>query len=325
MTPGAEFRAHMKAVNGTTGNDQRHLNEAEVLAYCRSEMPETEREAAQAHLVECEQCVALFRSARDFLEPADANEAEVSRSETEAAWRSLWQHAQSASDVGEAGRNVVQAEFQRPRERNVARGSRLTLALAASLLISFGILGLLGWRFWQQQKTLRESREAALQLENKQRELERRLSELQQNGDQLKQEREQRLAAEAERDQLKSLLASIPPNHPNIPVFPFRLSAERGSDEELSFTFKKNVPAATLRLFRNKPYEFSEYAIALVDQRGQVVRTISGLRPTGDGALSLLLNRGTLSTGKYKLRLFGEEGVARKPLGEYALAISVER
>ena len=325
MTPGAEFRAHMKAVNGTTGNDKRHLNEAEIVAYYRGEMPEAEREAAQAHIVECEQCVALFRSARDFLEPAAADEAEVSTGDTENAWRSFWQQAQSASEVGEAGRNIVQAEFQRPGERDVARSSRLTLALAASLLISFGILGLLGGRFWQQQKTLRESREAALQLENKQRELEQRLSRLEQSGDQLKQEREQRLAAEAERDQLKSLLASVQPNHPNIPVFPFRLTLERGSEEELRLTFKKSVPAVMLRLFQNKPYEFSEYAIELVDQRGQVVRTISRLRTTGDGALSVLLNRGTLSTGKYKLRLFGQAGVTRKPLGEYGLAITVER
>jgi len=81
-----------------------------------------------------------------------------------------------------------------------------------------------------------------------------------------------------------------------------------------------------LRLFRNKPYEFPEYAIEFIDQRGEVVREISKLRPAaGDGALSVLLNRGTFSTGKYKLRLFGQQGNTKKQLGEYGLSVTVAR
>jgi len=48
-----------------------------------------------------------------------------------------------------------------------------------------------------------------------------------------------------------------------------------------------------LRLFRNKPYEFPQYTIELIDERGRVVREISRLRPAdADGALSVLLNPG---------------------------------
>ncbi len=63
-----EFRAYMKAANQTPGRrDSRHLSEAEMIAYCRGEMPATKREAAQAHLVACESCVALLRDVSVFL------------------------------------------------------------------------------------------------------------------------------------------------------------------------------------------------------------------------------------------------------------------
>jgi hypothetical protein len=328
--PREEFRNYMKAVNRTADTpDDRHLSEARMLAYYRGDMSEAERELAQDHLVGCEQCIALFRSAADFLEPAGANDESVNVAETNEAWLSLLQRVEIAppKKVGDAGTTVVRAEFQRPRDRKFLLDSRITLAMAACLLISFGTLGLLGWRLRQERESRRQSQEAALQLERKQRELEQRLSQVEQSGaDQVKRERDQRLAAEAERDQLQSLLASVQPERAVIPVYPFTLSSERGSAEDLSLSFKKGVSAVKVRLFRSKPYEFPEYAIELVDQRGQVVRQISGLRPArADGALSLQFNRATFEAGKYNLRLFGKQGTTRQPLGEYGVNITLEK
>jgi len=166
-----------------------------------------------------------------------------------------------------------------------------------------------------------------MQSASRQRELEQRLSQLEQSGaDQVKREREQRLAAEAERDQLQALLAATQPGRTNVPVFQFRLSSERGGEDDLRLNFNSGTQTVKLRLFRNKPYEFPEYAIEFIDQRGEVVREISKLRPAaGDGALSVLLNRGTFSTGKYKLRLFGQQGNTKKQLGEYGLSVTVAR
>ena len=74
MTGGDEFRAYMKAADSTSDNQDNHLSEAQMLAYCRDEVSAVEREKAQAHLVECGQCIALFRSALAFLEPVRADE-----------------------------------------------------------------------------------------------------------------------------------------------------------------------------------------------------------------------------------------------------------
>jgi len=324
VTSNEEFRSYMKAANHTTGDADRHLSEAEMLAHCRGEMSEVERESAQAHLVGCEQCIAVFRSARDFLEPAGADE-EVTATETNDAWHSLLRRVQTASpeNVSDAGTTVVQAEFQRLPKKSFSN-SRISLALAASLLISFGVLGLLGWRYRQERQSRRQSQEVAVQLESKQRELEQRLLQLEQTGgDQVKQEREQRLAAEAKRDQLQKELDAAQQAGQNIPVYTAMLSSERGSQVDLQLNFATTAPVTLLRLIINKPYEFPEYTVELFDARGELVRGISGLRPTGDdGALSVLVNRATLSAGKYKLRLYGQRGKTKKQLGEYELTVT---
>jgi hypothetical protein len=327
---GDEFRAYMKAANRTSGNhDDRHLSEAQMIAFCRREMSTAEHEAAQAHLIGCEPCIALFRNASDFLEPVRANEEEITTAETSEAWQSLLARVRPATSTPAAGAGptVASGDSPRLRDKRFLLDSRVTLAMAASLLISFGALGLLGWRFWQERQSRRQSQEVAMKLENKQRELEQRFLQLEQSGgDNLKQEREQRLAAEAERDQLQALLAAGQPSQPDIPVYPFRLSSERGAEDNLRLNLTRGARAVRLRLFRSKPYEFPEYAIELIDQRGKVVREVSRLRPAGaDGALNVLLNRAALSTGKYKLRLFGRQGKTTKQLGEYELSVTVER
>ena len=328
MTPNEEFPSYMKAANNTTGADDRHLSEAEMIAHCRGETSELERESAEAHLVACEQCIALFRSARDFLEPAGADDEGIAATETNDAWQSLLQRVQPAApeNVGNAGTTVVQAEFQRLPKKSFSN-SRISLALAASLLISFGVLGLLGWRYRHERQSRRQLQEVAVQLESKQRELEQRLLQLEQTGgDQVKQEREQRLAAEAKRDQLQKELDAAQQAGQNIPVYTAMLSSERGSQVDLQLNLATTAPVTLLRLIINKPYEFPEYAVEFLDARGELVRGISGLRPTGDdAALSVLVSRATLSAGKYKLRLYGQRGKTKKQLGEYELTVTAGR
>ena len=130
MSHREEFRAYMKAADRTSGiNDGRHLTEAQVIAYCRNEMSEAEHQAAETHLVWCEQCIALFRSVRDFLEPAHDDEQEITTAETAEAWRSLWPEIQGKKTV----------EFPRAREKQFL--SRATLPLAAGLALSLLALG----------------------------------------------------------------------------------------------------------------------------------------------------------------------------------------
>lgn len=142
MTGREEFRAYMKAANSTSDNyEDNHLSEARMIAYCRGEVSVVEREAAQAHLVECGQCVALFRNARDFLGPAREDEDEIGEAEVNQAWQSLWARAQEAPPNAEA--DVAPADFQKPHARKPSfdwRASwwRPALAFAVLALIAAG-------------------------------------------------------------------------------------------------------------------------------------------------------------------------------------------
>lgn len=316
-----EFRTYMKAANRDHNNrNELHLGENRMIAYYRGELSEAEREATQAHLVSCAECIALFRSLSDFLEPARADEEDVTAAETNQQWESFLQRVKTSSPekAGETGTSVVQGDFEHSRSKKHSFDSRVTLAMAASLLISLSALGWLAWSLWQERQSRRQSQELAAGLETKQRELEQRLAQLTQSGaDQIRHEREQREAAEAK---LKDLLAAAPVPGNDTRVYPFTLSSERGSAEELQL---KLSTAAEVRLLISKPGAFGRYEIALLDQNGRTVRKFPGLRPTGvNRTLNFRLNRGALSPGKYRLRLTGQNGNTSTQLGEYELSVN---
>ena len=315
MTQKENFRDYMKGINRTSSDNEPHLSETQMMAYYRDELSAAEHEAAQAHLVSCDECVTLFRSVRDFLEPSSAEEKEITDAETNEAWQSLSQRL----NFKRSDNIVVQHDFTRTRDK---RSSVVPLALAASLLLSLGATGWLAWRVAQER---RQSQEVARVSETKQRELEQQLAQLQQTGtDQLNRERDLRLAAESERDQLQNQLDTQQQTQQPIPEYRARLTSERGAGEEVKLHITTAAPAIKLQLLIAKPYEFTEYAIELFDERGQKVRRIT--KPSGNaGALSVRLNRATLHAGKYKLRLFGRRGTTEEQLGDYTLSVTIGR
>lgn len=324
MEHGEEFRIYMKAANRDQSNqNDPHLSEARMIAYYRSELSEAEREVTQAHLVACAKCIALFRSLGDFLEPAGADEEDITAAETNQQWQSFMQRVKISSQesVNKVGTPVVQGDFKHSRANKSFPDSRLSLALAASLLISLGAAGWLAWNFWQERQSRRQSQQMAAQLESKQRELEQHLAQLTESGaEEIKREREQRLAAEAERDKLQDLLAAARSPGDDAQIHRFTLSSDRGATEEFQL---KLSSSAEVRLFISKPGAFNQYEVAILDEGGRSVRKFRGLRPRGvDRALSFRLNRGALSPGKYRLRLLGQQGTTSTQLGEYTLVVT---
>ena len=324
MEHGEEFRIYMKAANRDQSNqNDPHLSEGRMIGYYRGELSEAEREVTQAHLVACAKCVALFRSLGDFLEPANADEEDITAAETSQQWQSFLQRVKISSQesVDKAGTPVVQGDFKHSRTNKSFPDSRLSLALAASLVISLGAAVWLAWNFWQERQSRRQSQQMAAQLESKQRELEQRLAQLTESGaNEIKREREQRLAAEAERDKLQDLLAAVRPTSDETRFYPFTLSSDRGATEELQL---KLSSSAEVRLLISKPGAFGQYEVAILDEGGRSVRKFPGLRPKGvDRALSFRLNRGALSPGKYRLRLLGQQGTTSTQLGEYSLVVT---
>lgn len=315
MNSSTQFRAYLKAASGSPGSG--HLTEARMIAYCQGRLSPAEHEAAQAHLVTCETCIGLFRDARDFLEPAREEEDESDTAEFGEIWQSL-----RAELPLETPRKSVPLDSKR---RRFAFGFSFRPAMAMGLLLLFGALsGVATWRMWQEQRARQQTQELVAQISGQNKELTERLSHLEQlGGDQLKQERERRLAAEAQLERLKTQPGET---QQNIPTYSRRLSADKGPDDELQIHLRTTDKAALLALLRSKPYEFPEYIIELIDPRGQKVQEIAGLRPVGDeGALTLMLKPAAFNAGKYRVRLFGQRGKTSKPLGEYVLSLTVSR
>jgi hypothetical protein len=314
MTNENEFRDYMKAADRTLNkNDDHHLSEAQIVAYYRGEVVGDERQLAQAHLVSCERCIALFRSAADFFDTDRLDEETVSTQDLGDLWSAVWQRSQGTSPVIH--------EFKQSQSKQGWFKSRVSMALAASLLLSFGALSWATWRIFQERRSRQELRTQVAQLSSKQRELDEELAHAQQGaGDELKKEREQRVAAEAKRDQLQNQLTAAQQNWENVPVYTARLGTERGVDDELHLDFKTD--ATLVQLLISKPFAYPEFAVEILDQSGQMVREIARLRPTGDaGALSFRVDRAMLKSGKYKLRLLGRQGKDKSLLGEYMLSV----
>ena len=115
MTHGEEFRIYMRAANrDQSPQNDPHLSEVRMIAYYRGQLAEADREATQAHLVSCAECVALFRSLSDFLETARADEDVITAAETNQQWESFLQRVKiSSPKTGDESRtSVVQGDFK---------------------------------------------------------------------------------------------------------------------------------------------------------------------------------------------------------------------
>src|SRR5262245_4794194 len=90
MRQNSELRRYMKAISKKSEERLgRHLSHYDLIAYWQSNRTAPEREAAQTHLLRCDQCLALFRDVNDFFEPRREDETGMDELEEHRAWRDL--------------------------------------------------------------------------------------------------------------------------------------------------------------------------------------------------------------------------------------------
>jgi hypothetical protein len=299
----------MKAARAKSDDgDGRHLSEAEMIAFCQERMAAAEREAARLHVLQCDECLQLFKDVNDFFEPRREGEIEAGELQFRRAWKEFWPLAQ---DIKKATEDVSEP----PR-------ATWRMATAAGLLLMLGLAAAFALR--EKEGKERAQRQIA-QMQNEQSKLEARLGQIERNaGDQLRQEREQRAQAEAHAQTLQTRLNELRQARQNVPTYSRMLASEKGGRDD----WRLSVPAKTfwLRLTISKPYEFPEYSIELLDRQGRGVAERQRLRPVDTGYLSFALSRSEAPTGNYSLLLYGHRGKSkRKKLGEYELSLSYSR
>ncbi len=322
------------------GND--HPSAQQVAAWLSGASSVAERPGLEQHFIQCAECRAQMAMSGQARQPDGALQQSPEFAGLlqlgEQAARQAWQERRAFAEAApqppprdvEPHRQWWKLWTRGPAvepQRAGFFGSRSAFAFATLLLLSFGLLSLLAWQLWRERQEKAQAQQLAAQYDESRKELAQRLSQLEQaGGAQLEQERAKLVAAETLAEQLKTQLNASQAAQQNIPIYERRLSAEKGTGDELRLSLPAHTQAFTLKLFKSKPYEFPEYGLEIIDQRGQRVQELSGLRPVGDeGTLNLTLNRATLAAGKYQLRLFGQRGKARQKIGQYELAVSYSR
>jgi hypothetical protein len=283
-----------------------------MIAYCREPMAAAEREEARLHILQCDHCLQLFRDVSDFFEPRREDEEEIDQLQISRAWNDFWPRARTERKVASRIVESVRRSFP-----------RAAWQLAAGLLITLGLATVFVWR--ERQERLQAQLQIA-QLQNRQQDLEARLSQGERTaGNQLEQERERRAEAEAQVKELQIRLNGLGQSQQNIPVYSIG-SATRGQQEASDVSIPRTTRTFILSMDVYNPYEFPEYVVEIFDQHGQRVKEISGLRPVGMGkTLNLTLHRGSLKEGKYLIKLSGRRGGTNKKLEEYSLLLSFSR
>jgi hypothetical protein len=284
-----------------------------MIAYCREPMAAAEREEARLHILQCDYCLQLFRDVSDFFEPRREDEEEIDQLQISRAWNDFWPRARTER---KAASRIVESVRRMPFPG-------AAWPLAAGLLITLGLATVFVWRERQ------ESRQAQLQiaqLQNRQQDLEARLSQTERTaGNQLEQERERRAEAEAQVKELQIRLDGLRQSQQNIPVYLIG-SATRGQPEDSMVRITPTTRTFILSLDIYNPNEFPEYVVEIFDQHGQRIKEISGLKPVGMGkTLNLTLDRGSLKEGKHLIKLSGRRGGTKKKLEEYRLLLSFSR
>src|SRR5262245_48379298 len=315
MNRNQELRIYMKAARAkfNDGNG-RHLSEEEMIAYCREPMAAEEREEARLHILQCDDCLQLFRDVSDFFEPRREDEEEIDQLQIRRAWNDFWPRAS-------AERKVASVVVESVRRMSFPRAA---WPLAAGLLITLGLATVIVWRERQERQ---QAQLQIAQLQNRQQDLEARLSQAERTtGNQLEQERERRADAEAQVKELQIRLDGLIQSRQNTPVYQIASASLRGQKEDSLVSIPPRTRTFILSLDIYNPNEFPEYVVEIFDQQGQRVKEISGLRPVGMGkTLNLTLDRESLKEGKHLIKLSGRRGGTKKKLEEYSLLLSFSR
>src|SRR5262245_34844579 len=153
MNPNGELRKYMQAIGDVLGNPHgspagNHPDEEILIAYHQNRLAYPDRQSADGHLKNCRFCEAKLEDVRDFFNPIRNNEEELSEFEHHRLWRDLREKIELELPLT--------AQTQEPLRKNFFLSSRAMLALAAGLLLTTSVTGLVAFRLWQEKRALQE-------------------------------------------------------------------------------------------------------------------------------------------------------------------------
>jgi len=308
-----------------------------------------EREAARRHILQCDQCLALFRDVNNFFEPRREDETGMNELDVHRAWRDLRRRLHNAEVIAAppaqsspgrprinlrraaaiaAGLLIANAEAIPAPPANSWRGGLLhsnplrAAAIAIGLLIAITPVG-----FWA-LRLRRENQQLAAQVRTLRQESEARVAQAESSARQLQAESSARQQqARSLRQDLERQLAELKQPQINAPTYGLMPLNQR-TGEKTAPTVIALPPGArffTLTLTMENPEPNATYTLEIVDRLKQVARRVEGLKPDENQSFTIILPHDFLKPGEYRLRLFKRGASRSKPDAEYSISVKSPR
>lgn len=299
--------------NQLRDQSREHPSDEQLVDYLRGQLDEAGHESVQAHLVDCDQCLELFRDVRHFFESNRKNEQIITVDVTQ-EWRKQWNRVKDEEKtedrIGDVGR------------RGVGAGLVRSFAVAATLLvaIAMAVWAIMESRQKQrfaQQLEIAELRSA--QLQSEQENLVERVTQLEQESRNL----QERVRSAPQSGGGKHVETREP--ELNVPIYDLyaRNSTDRSAGQSDVNRIKAPPKASSMVFILNGEGLASAggYTLEILNDAGQVIWRAGGLTKGHLGNFTVTIDRSFLGKGTYRLKLLEPNGRTPKPSREYLLRI----
>ena len=294
-------------------DSNHHPSNGEMIDYVGGRVTQTAHEDIQSHLVECDECLELFKDVRDFFESRRKDEPIITANITP-EWRALWNRIKDEE--------TTEDRVPDGRRRGFRPSPSVSFALAAMLLVglAIGIWAIIQHRQKQQlARQLEVAQQRSSQLQTEQQNLAERAKQLEQENLDLQ---ERARSAAQSRDQQRIEIRKPELNAPIYDLYARDFSRRSENESEVN-RIKVPSTANSIVLILNGEglASSSSYGIEIFSNNGQAIWRAKGLRRGHLGNFTVTIDRLFLGKGTYRLKLYGQDGQSAKSLAEYVMRI----
>jgi hypothetical protein len=129
--------------------------------------------------------------------------------------------------------------------------------------------------------------------------------------------RDQLAAAQRQNDKQLAELRQPDVNVPVRNIYPTAESERSTGPHDVNRVQIPRGTRAFVLILSDYKRDYSSYRLEIRDAGGRLVSSVEGLKPDPSGDLSVMLNRAALGTGRFTLRLFGDQ----QQIAEYLLRV----
>lgn len=288
----------------------RHPDEETLDDYYHGRLKDVEHVTVQCHLIDCDDCVRVFKDVIDFVDSAGVGHAAMSRKEIGQVW----------TNVSKGIKSDYPAEvFPSGSQSTISFARWMVFTAAAVALVLLVTVGAWVIRVRQDNNELAAQAKALSgQLEEVQKDLNSRIEQLEKASVQQSQPQE------TVRD-VKPNEGRVVPFGLNVPVHNVYSTAwAKRSGEENEVNRIKLLPgdkSVVLILVGESEQGSSKYEIEITDPRGVTVRQNERLLKNSNGNFVISLSREFLRPGTHRIRLRGQGGNDAQQISEYIIKV----